>query len=222
MALQIIGSGLARTGTMSLKQALEHLLDTPCFHVIELMKQPKRVSYLKERYKKGTTNWDAFYDGFGVAVDYPTCLYFEELLVKYPNAKVIHTIREPESWYESVYNTVYRGVPKGAKDIFRLIKTSLTSKDMRQLAPVFQHNEKIIWKEQFEGKFEDKSRAIEIFEAHTERVKQIVPSDKLLIFNVKEGWKPLCAFLNKEMPNSPFPRANARSEFNRKMDLGNL
>lgn len=119
MDLQIIGSGLGRIGTMSLKLALEELTGKPCYHMIELLKDPSRLPIIKKGLKTGNTDWSQFFEGYKSSVDYPGCLYVNDLLKLNPNLKVIHTTRDPEAWYESVYKTIYRGVPKGASDIIR-------------------------------------------------------------------------------------------------------
>ena len=135
-----------------------------------------------------------------------------------PEVKVIHTERDFDSWYESVKETVYRGKPKSATDILRMIKNMLTSSDFRKVAPVFMFNDQLIWNGQFEGKFEDKAFIRDKYQAHEATVKENVPEENLLIYQVKDGWEPLCKFLNKPIPDLPFPKANERKEFNRKMD----
>ncbi len=218
MGIQVIGAGLARTGTMSLKMALETLGYHQCFHIVELLKNPQRLKFLDPKLASGSSDWDAVFQGYQAAVDYPACLYYETLLKQNPTAKVILTLRDPEQWYQSVLNTVYRGKPKGVGDVVRLIKGLLTSSDMRRLAPVFMYNDKLIWRGQFQSKFEDKAWAIQVYNDHIEQVKQRVPANQLLIFEVKQGWEPLCYFLDKPIPDTPFPRANSQAEFNRKMD----
>ncbi len=204
---------------MSLKVALEQLLSGPCYHMIELLKDTSRLPILRRGHKAGSTDWPAFFDGFKGSVDYPGCLYIEELLALKPDLKVIHTTRDPEDWHRSVTESIYRGVPKGAGDIFRMIKNSMLHKDFRRLAPVFMHNEKIIWKGQFKSRFEDKELAISVYLEHERRIRELVPADQLLIFDIKDGWPPLCEFLGLEVPECPFPRSNQRDEFNAKMDL---
>lgn len=218
MNLEIIGTGLARTGTMSLKMALEHLTGDKCFHMIELLKAPKRIEIVKKGYKTNTIEWEKFYEGYSSAVDYPTCLYYKELTKKNENIKVIHTTREFESWYESVKETVYRGKPKSMKDILRLIKNMMFSSDYRKVAPVFMFNDKLIWSGQFQSRFEDKSFMKEIYFEHEEAVKSNIKPEQLLMYNIKDGWEPLCEFLGYPIPEIEFPRANERLEFNRKMD----
>lgn len=218
MELQVIGTGLARTGTMSLKVALEQLLSGNCFHVIEWLKDPQRTTILKKGYKKNEIDWSAFYEGFASAVDYPTCLFYQQLLEINPDLKVIHTVRDFDSWYASVKETVYRGKPKSAQDIFRMIKNMMLSADFRRVAPVFMLNDKLIWQGQFESRFEDKEFMREKYRQHEEEVKKTVKEEHLLIYNIKDGWEPLCEFLHVPAPKTVFPKSNERQEFNRKMD----
>ena len=102
--------------------ALEQLGYEHCFHMVELLKNPSRLNYLDLSHKAGATDWAAFFEGCQAAVDYPACFYYKELLAQNPTAKVILTVRDPESWYQSVLNTVYRGKPMGFRDIIRLIR----------------------------------------------------------------------------------------------------
>ncbi len=218
MAINVIGTGLGRTGTMSLKLALEQLGGGKSFHMVELLKIPERVKYLKDAQKGKPTNWPALFEGFSYTVDYPTCLFYKELLEEYPDAKVIHSLRDPEKWYESVSQTIYRGKPKSIKDVLRLVYNLIRSKDMRKVAPVFMNNDKLIWDGQFQSKFEDKDFAIRMFQQHLEEVKSFVPPENLLLFDVKQGWEPLCNFLGHPVPDTPFPKSHERDGFNCRMD----
>jgi len=219
MSIKIIGAGLGRTGTMSLKKALEHLSGEKCFHMVELLKQPKRLKHFKKKGKLGKNNWEQIFEGYTSVTDFPCCMYYKELSELYPEAKVILTVREPEKWYQSTLETIYRGKPQSGKDIAKLIWNYIRSSDARKASPVFMHNDKLIWEGFFEGKFEDKKHAIEIYNRHIEEVKKTIPKDRLLVFSVKEGWEPLCDFLRQAAPNIPFPRTHQRTKFNQKMDL---
>ncbi len=218
MQLEIIGTGLARTGTMSLKQALEYLTGKRCFHMIELLKNPARIEILKKGYKSNQIEWSKFYEGYHSALDYPTCLYYPDLVKLNPDIKVIHTRRDFDSWYHSVKETVYRGKPKTIKDVTSLVKNMLFSKDYRKVAPVFMFNDKLIWRGQFESRFEDKEFMRAKYQSHEALVTSSIKAENLLWYDVKEGWAPLCQFLGKTVPEIDFPKANERKEFNRKMD----
>ena len=217
MAIEVIGAGLGRTGTMSLKFALERMGLGPCFHMVELMKVPERLKYLKQAHKTGDSDWDALFHGFSSAVDYPICLYLQPLLQKYPDAKVVLTLRDPDVWYTSVTNTIWHAAPHSASDILKLIWGTIRHKDMRKVAPVFNHSDQLIWKEQFEGRFRDKDFAIAKYHEHTEWVRSIVPEGQLLEYNLGDGWVPLCEFLDKEILKEEFPKSNDQAEFQRKL-----
>lgn len=217
MALQVIGTGLGRTGTMSLKMALEQLGYGDCFHMVELMKKPERLGYIKQAQKTGTTDWDALFEGFGATVDYPVCLFYKDLIDHYPEAKFIHTVRDPERWYESVKNTIFGAKPRGMAQILSMLMGMMKSSSLRRVAPVLMNNDALIWKQQFHNKFEDKAYAMDVYHAWTEEVKNTVPADRLLVYELKEGWEPLCTFLGKPVPATDFPRSNDQAEFNRKL-----
>lgn len=216
--MKVIGVGLGRTGTMSLQLALETLGYDKCFHMVELLKMPERLKYLKAFHKTGKMDWDNYLEGCQSTVDYPNCLFYKELYQKYPAAKFILTVRDPEKWYESVNATIYRTKPKKFTDFLNLLKVMAFSKDLRQCVPIFMHMDKLIWNGQFAGKFEDKKATIQAYHAHIEDVKNTIPKEQLLIYEVKEGWNPLCEFLGDSIPNQEFPRANSQEELNRKMD----
>jgi len=219
MSIKVIGAGLGRTGTMSLKCALEHLSGEKCFHMVELLNLPDRVKYFKKNNLDRRTNWERTFEGFGSVTDFPCCMYYTELAALYPEAKIILTVRDPEKWYESTLETIYRGKPKSLKDYGKLMWNYLRSSDMRKVAPVFQNNDKLIWDGFFESKFEDKEHTLRIYHRHIETVKKTIPKERLLVFNVKEGWQPLCDFLGQAVPQIPFPRTHQRTEFNKAMDL---
>ena len=218
MNLEIIGTGLARTGTKSLKMALEYLNGDSCFHMIDLLQNPKKIEVIKKNYKSNQIDWSLFYNGYTSAVDYPTCLYYKEIIGRNPEVKVIHTVREFDSWYTSVKETVYRGKPKGMKDFMRIIKNMIFSSEYRKVAPVFMFNDELIWKGQFESRFEDKEFIRKKYNEHQSEVLNTVKANNLLVYDIKEGWEPLCNFLGKPIPEIAFPRLNERKEFNRVMD----
>ena len=216
--MKVIGAGLGRTGTMSLKFALEHLYNAPSFHMIELLRASDRLKYLKKAAKGQKEQWQNLLEGYATVVDYPCCLYYKELMEVYPEAKVVLTSRDFDSWYESAYKTIYKGKPKSFRDIARLVKNVILHSDMRKVAPIFKFADQIIWDGQFEKQFENKEYAIQKHREYIEEVKRHVPRERLLIYEVKEGWKPLCDFLELPIPEIPFPRSNSQEEFIAKMD----
>ena len=205
--LKLIGAGFGRTGTLSLKAALEELGFGPCYHMTELFHQREHVPQWEAAAQGDAVDWQTLFAGYQATVDWPACSFYAELMEAYPDAKVILSIREPESWYESTKDTIYQIYKRATSSPF-------VSLILRVVAPAIpgigRVAKAIVWERTFGGNFENKDYAISVFNQHIEEVKQRVPSDKLLVFQVKEGWGPLCAFLGVDEPKKPFPHLNER------------
>lgn len=216
--LQIIGAGFGRTGTLSLKAALEELGFGPCYHMSEVFQHPDHVAIWQAAADGETVDWDALFANYRSAVDWPSCAFYEQLMRAYPNARILLTVRDPENWYESVSNTIYQihhriGAPLLSRILFYPGKILITTA-MPHMKQIFRMQTAVIWDGTFGGNFEDKQQTLDIFARHIEEVKQKVSPEKLLVYNVKEGWEPLCAFLGVSVPEGrPFPRLNDRDTF---------
>lgn len=217
MAMKIIGAGNGRTGTLSMKKALEYLGLGPTYHMYELFEHPERVHYWQEAYKKRNTDWNALFEGYQSSVDYPGFLLYREIYHHFPGSKVILTTRDPESWYESASKTIFTASPNMWQKLKILTKLPF-SKRMRQLMPVFAQVD-YLWDVVFEGKLQDKDYMIKAFVDFENEVKANIPSEDLLIFNVGDGWQPLCEFLEMPAPSIPFPRANERDKFQENLQM---
>ena len=194
MALKVIGSGLGRTGTMSLKLALEQLGLGPCHHMVEVFMHPETVP-LWVAAGSGKPDWPAIVGGYQSMVDYPGCNFWRQLMDVYPDAKVLHSTRDPERWFESTQATIF--APGSAAD-----------NPPEPMRPFFE-----VVAGEFKGRIHDRSVMIDYFNRHTEAVLAAVPKDRLLVFEATQGWAPLCAFLGVPVPDTPFPRENSRAEF---------
>jgi hypothetical protein len=198
--MKVIGAGFGRTGTMSLKVALEELGFAPCYHMIEVFEHPEHVSLWEAAIRGEPLDWEKIFGSYQAAVDWPTAAFYNELMKVYPHAKVLLTIRDPEKWYESTKNTLY---PTG---------------DAPEPSPIMRMATKLVWEQTFDGNFEDRRYAIEVFKRHNEEVKKHVPPERLLVYEVKEGWKPLGEFLGVEIPEEkPFPHLNDTEAFKEMM-----
>ncbi|HKK76320.1 MAG TPA: sulfotransferase [Saprospiraceae bacterium] len=213
MAIKVIGAGLPRTGTASLKSALEILGYNECQHMETLFNNPHLVDYWVELFKTGTTDFDALFDGFKSTTDFPGALLYKELLGKYPDAKVILGVRDPEEWYESASRTVYAFTPKTFKQKLKLLPKKLKSQRFRNIAKTLRMVEVYLWKDFFEGEFPDKAKTIARFKAFEEEVREHVPSEQLLEYQLGSGWKPLCDFLDVPVPKDAYPHRNQRDKF---------
>ncbi|KAL6757347.1 hypothetical protein V8C86DRAFT_1699177 [Haematococcus lacustris] len=204
--LVLIGAGFARTGTMSTKAALEELLQQPVYHMIEAMKNKQLEVWADALQPDGWSGASrdaalASLAPYCATVDFPTHLRYKELLAEFPEAKVLLTVRDSfDAWYTSARNTVYQAMT----DI-----QSSRPKGMVGLVEAYWGQRGL-----FQGKFEDKEEARKLHDAFLEEVQRVVPADRLLVFNVKQGWAPLCAFLGVPVPDDkPFPRLNDTAEF---------
>ena len=194
--MKVIGAGFGRTGTMSLKVALEELGIGPCYHMIEVFEHREHVSLWEAAIRGEPLDWEKIFGSYQAAVDWPTAAFYNDLMKVYPHAKVLLTIRDPEKWYESTKNTLY---PTG---------------DAPEPSPIMRMATKLVWEQTFDRNFEDRRYAIEVFKRHNEEVKKHVPPERLLVYEVKEGWKPLCEFLGVEIPEEkPFPHLNDTEAF---------
>jgi hypothetical protein len=208
--IKIIGAGFGRTGTLSIKTALEELGFGPCYHMTEVSSHPGHAALWDSAARGETVDWREIFAGYQSTVDWPGCTFYKELMQTYPDAKVLLTVRDPEKWYESAQNTIYQVTNRMQTPPIRLL-LRLLRPNVRQTAQMINT---LIWEGTFNGNFEDKQQAIEIFNQHIEDVKKYVPPERLLIYNAKEGWEPLCAFLGVEVPkDKPFPHLNDRDSF---------
>jgi hypothetical protein len=215
--VKVIGAGFGRTGTMSLKIALETLGFDPCYHMTEVFAHPEHRGFWISAWRGEPADWDGVLGGYEAAVDWPACSFYEDLMERHPAAKVILSVRDPERWYESVRNTIYElSVVVPRHSIYRIGYKLVSLFVFRGSGDVDLADE-IIWQGTFDGRFEDKNYAIEVFERHNAEVRQRVPGVRLLVYDVKAGWGPLCEFLGVEVPDEPFPRTNDTAEMRRRL-----
>ena len=196
--MKLINAGLGRTGTTSLKAALETLGFAPVYHTTDLFTSPKDMDVWEAAMEGETIDWRAFFSGYKVA-DWPAGLFYRDIINAHPDAKVMLTVRDPEQWFESINGTLQQ------LNSFNL-PIPLVRRVKRFLETYAINNF-------FGGKVEDKAYMMRFFQQHTEAVKALIPSERLLVYSVREGWGPLCDFLGVDAPQQPFPRLNKREGF---------
>jgi hypothetical protein len=200
MALRVIGAGFGRTGTRSLKTALEQLGFGRCYHMVEVMKNPSHLKRWADIMHGGKADWEKLFRGYQATMDWPGAVYYKDLMTVYPESKIILTVRDPESWHRSMMHTIYQA----GRGFFGRISYVIPS-----VHQFLNAMEKAIWQDVFHNRLEDKAHAIEVFKNHIEEVKHVVPRERLLIFEAKHGWEPLCSFLNVPVPvDKPYPHKN--------------
>jgi len=212
MALQVIGTGQGRTGTTSLKAALEHLGFGKCYHMLELLNNPDQIVYFEKAEKGEKVNWDELFQGYHSAVDYPIIQFYKELIEKYPDAKVIHTTRDPEAWFKSISNTIFWATQPTPGRMLRMMIRLPFSSILRKRFRVIKFNGMMVGKI-FGKDLKDKAKIIDYFNAYNRDVLNTVPKERLLIYDVKTGWEPLCQFLGVPVPSIPFPHSNTTNDF---------
>ncbi len=217
--MKVIGAGFGRTGTTSLKAALETLGFGPCYHMTEVFAHPEHAAFWLSAWRREPADWDGVLGNYEATVDWPACTFYEELMLRHPDAKVLLSVRDPERWYESTRKTIY--------ELSMLVDRSPISRSVFALMSLFVFGgfpkgrgevvREVVWQGTFDGRFEDKAHAIEVFERHNEEVKRRVPPERLLVYEVSEGWGPLCEFLGVPTPEAPFPRLNDAAQMRRGM-----
>ena len=195
-----------------MKVALEELGFGPCYHMIEVFSHPEHVELWRAAAQGEPVDWERIFGRYRSTVDWPACTFYGELMERYLDAKVILSVRDPRRWYESAYNTIYTLTRAASSSpIFSLAALVLPrAKGVKLARPMI---EEIIWQRDFNGRFEDREYAIATFERHNEEVERRVPPEQLLVYEVKEGWEPLCEFLGVEVPEGPFPHLNDGAVF---------
>ncbi len=201
MALEVIGAGFGRTGTLSLKGALELLGFGPCYHMLEVHNNPGHLPMWVELHRGQGPGWETVFADYRSAVDWPSCNFWASQLQAFPEAKVLLSLRDGESWHRSVMNTIYPSSKAGANSDNPVARESAAMAN------------EMIWDGVFKGRVEEKDYAIGVFEAHNQAVIDAAPAEQLLVYRPGDGWEPLCAFLNCPVPDAPYPKVNSTEDF---------
>jgi len=203
--LDVICAGLGRTGTSSLKLALETIGYGPCYHMQTVHQHPEHAA-LWRRAMQGEPDWPAIFGDCRAVADEPAAMFWKTLADTWPNSRVIMNTRPAGDWYDSVLGTVYAAIQRRHNDTDAGFEVLSLANDL-------------VFDGLFEGDFLDREKAIRIFEARTREVIDTVDPERLLAYSVSEGWDPLCEFLGVPVPATPFPRANTRAEFREKAGM---
>lgn len=206
MALTIVGAGFGRTGTHSLKLALEQLGFGPCHHMYEVIENPEQLPYWQAAARGELPDWDEVFANYGSCVDWPSARYWRELAAHYSDAKVLLSVRPEENWLKSIHGTIYPVIRDRADNEPGFYR------DLMEMTYA------IIEQQTFGDQLGDPGHAIEVYRAHNAEVQATIAPDRLLTFDVTEGWEPLCAFLGAPVPDIPFPHTNQSQDFQASAD----
>lgn len=203
--LSVIGAGLPRTGTTSLKAALERLGFGPCHHMFELLQHPEQASRWHPVLTGRPPVWEQIFHGYRSAVDIPGAIYWRELADAYPDAKIILTVRDPTRWHASVQNALALTGGTNTDDVpvpLRAMPAGFPINLARAMKKLFGQEWEL-------GQQIDEPSAVEIFRRHVAEVQDALPPHRLLVFQASQGWAPLCEFLGASTPtDEPFPHLN--------------
>ena len=201
--MQIIGAGFGRTGTASMKIALERLGLGPCYHMKEVFERPTSIPLWHKTAFGEEIEWNDIFIGYESGVDWPLCHFWETLSHRYPEAKILLTVRPADEWYTSMTNTVFSHIagmePEG--DAQKIWKEMV---------------DKIVRSDTFDNLIDDRAHCEAVFNRHTTYVKETAPADRLIVYDVGSGWEPLCTALDVPVPDDPFPKTNTTAEFQKR------
>lgn len=194
MALRVVGAGLGRTGTNSLKLALERLLGAACYHMMEVFAHPEHIPVWHAAARGQMPDWRTLFAGFGAAVDWPAAAFWPELSAAFPDALVLLSLREPQAWWQSASETIFPSIRQQTGSEWHAMVDELFAA-------------------RFTMAIDDPAAAIAAFERHNARVRATVPAHHLLEWRAADGWAPFCAALGVPVPNEPFPHTNTRADW---------
>lgn len=197
MALSVIGAGFGRTGTETMKLALEALGLGPCHHMKEVVSNPDQLAFWRSVAGGQVADWDEAFAGYNSAVDWPSAYFWRELSQVYPDAKVLLTLRSADSWFSSMEKT-----------ILEILKASTDEASIGL---------RLIRDRVFGGRLDDRDHVIAMYEKNTADVQAAFDGERLLTYTIGDGWEPLCRFFGKPVPDTPFPHRNAANAFHASM-----
>jgi hypothetical protein len=175
--------------------------------MIDLLRTPELLPPWAAAANGERVDWKAALDGWGSTVDWPGCTFWEQHLETWPDAKVLLNVRDKESWYRSCLNSIFEAKEMALRGELRGNTESAPRPEVMQMI------NDLIWNGTFHGRFLEKDYAFEVFDAHVADVTEKVPADQLLVFEVRQGWEPLCEFLGVPVPDEPFPHLNDTASF---------
>ena len=193
MGLRVVGAGLGRTGTLSLKLALERLLGAPCYHMAEVFEHPDHVVRWHAAARGEMPDWDDVFRDYAAAVDWPAASFWPELSRAYPDAIVLLSVRDADSWWHSASQTIFPA-SAGVQGPWRAMVDA-------------------VFAARFTSDLTDRAACIAAFERHNARVRAEVPPQRFLEWRPGDGWAPLCTALGVAVPNEPFPHVNSTEDF---------
>jgi hypothetical protein len=204
MSLRVVGAGLGRTGTTSLKAALEHLLGGPCYHMFEVRVRDSDADTWGDAYEGRLPQWDRFFDGYVATLDWPASPFWSQISTAFPDSLILLSVRDADAWWKSASSTIFVALatyfaPDAPDDGWTRMGRGM----MTTFTPGWQ----------------DEASAKAAYLAYNDHVRETAPKDRFLEWHPEDGWDPICAALDLEVPDQPFPHANTTSDAQRELGL---
>jgi hypothetical protein len=198
MSLRVVGAGFPRTGTKSLQQALQQILGGPCYHMVEVFEHLEHVPVWRQALKGRPPDWNEFLSEYVAAVDWPASAFWRELADANPDALIVLSVRsDAEAWWRSADQTIF---------------TVTRRKEYPDYEEWLELAHELL--EARIGRLWDEEKiAISAYERHNEEVRRTAPRERLLEWNAREGWRPICDALGVAAPDEPFPHVNSTEEW---------
>jgi len=197
MSLQVVGAGLGRTGTVSLKVALEQLLGGRCYHMLEVRERPADPDAWGDAYEGRPPAWQDFFGGYTATVDWPAAPFWSEIGAAFPDALILLSVRDADAWWKSASDTIFVALEtyfaEDAPD------DGWTRMGQGMMAA-------------FAEDWRDEATAKAAYLAHNQFVRETAPQDRLLEWRAEEGWEPICRALRLAVPDEPFPHTNTSAQ----------
>ena len=184
---------------MSLQQALQRLLDAPCYHMMEVFAHPEHIELWRRAIEGRPVKWDELFEGYGASVDWPACAFWRELSARYPEALVLLSVRDADEWYESARRTIFEVESRPPPD------DPLFRDQLQMVGELLTHT--------FTPDRMDESATKAAYEAHNDAVRATIPPERLVVWRPGDGWEPICAALAVAVPDEPFPHTNTTADF---------
>ena len=197
MALRVVGAGVGRTGTNSLKLALEHLLRAPCHHMFEIRNDRSQIPDWTAAIEGRPVDWGAMLADYAALVDWPGASFWPELSRTNPDALVLLSVRDPKSWYESASKTIFPVLAEPPAEMGPWMETL-----------------RMLLRNRFSDRLDDEGAMTAAFERHNDAVRRAIAPERLLEWSPDEGWEPICGRLGLDVPVEAFPKTNSAAEFN--------
>jgi hypothetical protein len=211
-SLRVVGAGLGRTGTHSLKIALEKLLGAPCYHMVEVFKRPPDMETWRAAANGKLPDWHKLFDGYAAVVDWPAAAFWSEIAEAFPDAVILFSYRDADAWWKSATRTIFEG--------FRREETPADAPVNPRVNPAFIPMITDLFTKTFTPDFLQEAPAKAAFEHHNADVRKRAPKNRLVEWQAKDGWGPLCAALGVTVPSEPFPLTNTTEEFRARTNMG--